>query len=98
MRRAPLDRADPSGLGLAASIFTNKLAENLQELAPTASRQVLVSVQAIYETSIVPIELRAPVIEAYMRSLRQIYIMGVPLSILMILTAFIVANVNIKGP
>ena len=64
---------------------------------------VLNSVQAIYDTSVVPLELRAAVVESYMRSIRQIYIMvrrhrrslalisqGVPLSILMILTAFVV--------
>ena len=91
------------GLGVAASVFTNKLADNLQQLAPTASPLVLVSVSAIYNEAIVPLALRASIIEAYMRcvratgrarslrsSIRQVFIMGVPTSILMICGALVV--------
>lgn len=71
-------------------VFNSKLAHYLNLYAPTADLHKLVqSSEAVWDESITPAALRPMVIQAYVKALNWVYIVGVPLGIVAILGGFI---------
>lgn len=88
------------GVAVFGSILNSRLAANLSELLPasvarTVARDDLVS--SPQRIAALPEAVRAPVIEAFVRSLDAVFLAGVPLAVVAFLLAFAIKELPLRG-
>ncbi|OCF40914.1 aflatoxin efflux pump AFLT [Kwoniella heveanensis CBS 569] len=81
-------------LSLSGSVFENMIQRNLREGVPGISEELVAAVvhsaSAVWES--VPEELQAPVLKAYTKTLSEVFIIALPMSILALIGALIMKN------
>ncbi|KAM0747660.1 MFS general substrate transporter [Meredithblackwellia eburnea MCA 4105] len=82
---------------LAESVFSTQLAKNIAIYAPTAPLDVIKQSPTLIYTK-VPKELVGQVVHAYIKSLKDVFIIGVPIGGISLGLAFLIKNINIKPP
>lgn len=82
------------GISLGGSVFENLIQSNLHKYAPTLPADIVHAVvnNADAVWSVVPDDLRPQVLYAYTESLRVVYLIGVPMSILGMAGALLIRN------
>jgi len=86
------------GLTVSSTAFTSTLGSNLVKYAPNAAPyydRVRQSVTDIY--GVLPTELRAGVIEAYVQSLKIVFLIGSITACLAVISAIFIQNIRISG-
>ncbi|KZW04065.1 ABC transporter [Exidia glandulosa HHB12029] len=82
------------GIAIAGTVFANGLKANLPStLPPEVALAVRRSVSVIFT---LPEDVRAEVVHAYIKSIDQVFLVGVPAGVLASLSAFLVKNHNLK--
>ncbi|KAH7333563.1 ABC transporter [Rhizoctonia solani] len=85
------------GIAIAGAIFANKLSSSLFEIAPKFPPEVADGVrQSVTIIFTLPPDQQAIVIQAYVRALNYVYLVGVPVCIVASLAAFLIKDHNIK--
>jgi len=83
------------GLAAGEAAFSTQLSKNLAQFAPSAPAAIVKkSPTSIY--SQLPADIIPSVVHAYVRSLRVVYIIGVPVAILAIILVLLIKNINIR--
>ncbi|CAK5278291.1 unnamed protein product [Mycena citricolor] len=85
------------GLGVAEPVFASELSKYLIQYAPTAPASIVEqSPTAIYtelDPSLIP-----GVVQAYLQSLRIVFVLGVPVAGLALVAALFIKNIHIAAP
>ncbi|CAE6453736.1 unnamed protein product [Rhizoctonia solani] len=85
------------GIAIAGAVFANKLSSSLFEIAPNFPSEVAEGVrQSVTIIFTLPPEQQGVVIQAYVRALNYVYLVGVPVCIVASLAAFLIKDHNIK--
>ncbi|GAA5917435.1 hypothetical protein JCM6882_008662 [Rhodosporidiobolus microsporus] len=83
------------GISIASSLFNTRLSSALKEFAPDAPYDLVrLSVQAI---PTLDAAMQVGVKHAYVEALHRVFIMGVPTGALVMISALLIRNINIKG-
>jgi len=83
------------GLGVAEAVFSTELAKYLLEFAPDAPAAIVKeSPTAIYTA--LPKEMIPGVVLSYTRALRIVFVLGVPVAGLALISAFFIKNIKIE--
>jgi hypothetical protein len=83
------------GLGIAEPVFASELAKYLLKYAPDAPAQIVKeSPTAIYTA--LPKEMIPGVVRSYTEALRIVFVLGVPVAGLALLSAFFIKNLKIE--
>ncbi|KAF8132176.1 transporter [Mycena galopus ATCC 62051] len=83
------------GLGIAEPVLASELAKNLVKYAPDAPALIVEeSPIAIYTA--IPTELVPGVVRAYTESLRIVFLLGVPVAIIALLSSLLIQNLKIE--
>lgn len=83
------------GLGVAEPVFSSELTKNLLKYAPEAPAMVVKESPVNIYTELPASEI-AGVVQAYARSLKVVYVVGVPIAILGLLAALGIKNIKIE--
>ncbi|KAK4699990.1 hypothetical protein P7C70_g6266, partial [Phenoliferia sp. Uapishka_3] len=83
------------GLSVAESVFSSQLTKNLLQYAPTAPVSVIQESPTTIYTKI-PVDLVASVVHAYVKSIRTVFIIGVPIGCISLGLAFLIKNIDIR--
>ncbi|EIW76480.1 MFS general substrate transporter [Coniophora puteana RWD-64-598 SS2] len=86
------------GLAIAGSVFLNQLKVNLHQYAPSLPPSVAVSVQqSISNIFTLPANEQAAVVQAYVKTLDQVFLIGVPIgAISSVISLTCIHNYNLK--
>ncbi|KAK7042558.1 major facilitator transporter-like protein [Favolaschia claudopus] len=83
------------GLGVAEPVFASKLSEFLARYAPDAPAEIVKeSPTAIYTA--LPVEMIPGVVRSYTEALRIVFVLGVPVAGLALLSAIFIKNIKIE--
>lgn len=79
---------------MSGSVFENMLQRHLKSMVPGITSEIIAALvnDATAVWTYVPDDLREPVLIAYTKTLSQVYIIGLPLSIIALVGAFVMKN------
>lgn len=79
---------------MSGSVFENMIQRHLKAMVPGISEEIISAVvnDATAVWTSVPEDLREPVLRAYTKTLSQVFIIGLPLSILALVGALVMKN------
>lgn len=83
------------GLAAGEAAFSTQLKQNLAKFAPNAPLEIVKQAPTNIYTSLNPSEI-GPVVQAYVKSLDIVYIIGVPVAGLALVFSFFIKNINIR--
>ncbi|KAK4051704.1 hypothetical protein OIO90_004654 [Microbotryomycetes sp. JL221] len=84
------------GLAVAQAVFAGVLGEKMRQFAPNAPIAIVKQDPlSIYD---LPVDQIDPVIKAYVRTLKYVFILGVPFAIVAQITSFFISNSRITPP
>ncbi|KAF7983702.1 hypothetical protein HWV62_19631 [Athelia sp. TMB] len=83
------------GLGIAEPVFASELSKNLLKYAPNAPATIVEESPVAIWTDI-PADMIPGVVLAYCESLKVVFVVGVPIAILGLITALFIKNVKIE--
>jgi len=86
------------GISVAQTIFNNELAKLIPRYAPEAPFEIVSrSVEAIYNTAILPESMRPGVIQAYVEAISTTFAPGLAVGAAAMVFAVLIRNLSIKG-
>ncbi|KAL8290600.1 hypothetical protein RQP46_002858 [Phenoliferia psychrophenolica] len=87
------------GLSIAEAVFSSQLTKNLLKYAPTAPSAIIREAPTTINTilpGLVGPDVVVQVIRAYVKSIRTVFIIGVPIGIISLGLAFLIKNIDIR--
>lgn len=82
------------GISLAGSVFQNTIRQNLDKYAPDLPKDLQTAIASSADAvwTVVPEALRPQVLDAYARTIANVFIIGVPFGIIAVAGSFVIEN------